>query len=454
MKHVKLLQYNIDVNIPMLKNAECIVSKLEIMPTIPLTSEMNESSGSDHFLYIYTSGTTGLPKAAIVTHMRFLLASTTVDKLLNMNENDVLYNPLPLHHTSGSCIGIGLGLVFGTSVVIRNKFSVSHFWTDCIKYKCTVALYIGEICRFLLNAAEKSGKNDSMSQHRIRAMIGNGLRSTLWKPFQQTFNITNIYEFYASTEGNANMVNITSKEGALGFIPRFLSFVSPIKVIKCDKLTGEPLRDPNGYCIECKPCEAGLLIGKIIQQNNIITFKGYLDKESTNKKLLHNVLKSGDVYFNTGDILVMDDFGYYYFKDRTGDTFRWRGENVSTTEVENVIQKVIGLDVIIYGVSIPNVEGKAGMAAIANVDGKLDFNNLLKDLKKILPRYAIPIFIRIVSNVPITVTFKLIKTNMQKEAFDINHIEDKVYFLDDGSSTYVPLTPDLYSDIISGKIRF
>ncbi|XP_077283635.1 long-chain fatty acid transport protein 4-like [Arctopsyche grandis] len=451
IKHVKLLQYNIDVEVPMLKNVECVATKLTKMSTAPFTEEIKNNSYSDTFMYIYTSGTTGLPKAVIITHLRFSIFSNVFNKMLNINENDIVYTPLPLHHTAGAVLGASQGLLFGIPVVIRNKFSVSHFWTDCIKYKCTVAQYIGESCRFLLKTAEKSGKTEPAGPHCLRIMVGNGLKSALWKPFQRTFEIPEICELYGATEGNTIMLNIASKVGAIGFIPRFLSFISPMTLIKCDNTTGEPLRGPDGFCIECKPCEAGLLIAN--SENKMYSFAGYADEESSKKKLLHNVFKSNDLYFNSGDILAMDDFGFLYFKDRIGDTFRWRGENVSTTEVENAIIKLKELDSIVYGVEIPHVEGKAGMAVIIDPERKLDMTYFANDLKRVLPIFAHPLFVRIVSEVTRTSTFKPIKKDFQIESFDITRFKDKVFFLDAYSSSYVPLTEQLYNDILHGKIR-
>ncbi|XP_077283249.1 long-chain fatty acid transport protein 4-like isoform X2 [Arctopsyche grandis] len=454
LRNVRLLQYNIDVDVPMLENAQCVASKLKNMPATPLTEEMKSCSCSDPFLCIYTSGTTGLPKAAIITHFRYFLMSCVFRNIINISTKDVVYTPLPLHHTAGGILGVGQGIVFGIPVVLRNKFSVSNFWKDCIKYKCTVAQYIGEICRFLLNVAKKSGESDPAGPHCIRVMAGNGLRSSIWKTFQETFKIPNICEIYGSTEGNTNLVNNISKTGAVGYIPRFLSFISPIKIIKCDNLTGEPIRGDDGFYIECEPCEAGLLIGRINPKSTSLhSFTGYVDRDSTKKKILRNVFKSDDTYFNSGDILVMDDFGFYYFKDRTGDTFRWRGENVSTTEVENAIIKLVGLDTVVYGVQLPNVEGRAGMAVIVDTEGKLDISDLAKNLIKVLPPFAHPMFIRIASKVSMTTTFKMIKRDLLREGFDIKLIKDKIYYLDNFSSSYIPLTEQLYDYIINGKIR-
>ncbi|XP_039746125.1 long-chain fatty acid transport protein 1-like [Pararge aegeria] len=432
-----------------------------LQDTIPLATELDEISSEqftdvepastrDTLLYIYTSGTTGFPKAAIITNIRYLLIPLGVHTSGRLTSSDILYDPLPLHHTAGGVLGAGQCLILGLTVVLRKKFSATNYWNDIVKHGCTATQYIGEICRYLLTVPP--GPNDKA--HKVRIIIGNGLRPQIWKEFIERFNIKRVLEFYGATEGNSNLVNLDNKVGAIGFLSRLVASIYPLCLVKCDEISGEILRDGNGRCINCGPYEPGLLLGKIDPKKAILTFAGYADKTASEKKMVRNVRVNGDCYFNTGDILVMDHYGYFYFRDRTGDTYRWRGENVSTAEVEGVISSLAGLnDTIVYGVAIPNVEGKAGMAAIADPEKKLDLEALAKGLKASLAAYARPLFIRLLSETPITATFKLKKRELMEQGFDVNAHNDTMFFLDQKTGSYVPLTKQLYDDLINGIVK-
>jgi len=405
---------------------------------------------NDKLFYIYTSGTTGLPKAAVVIHSRFFYMAYSTHYFFGMSHDDVIYDTLPLYHTAGGILGMGQCLLNGCTVVIRKKFSASRFWDDCVQYNCTVAQYIGEICRYLLAQPNRPAED----QHRVKIVFGNGLRPQIWENFQKRFRIQTIGEFYGATEGNANIINIDNKVGAVGFTTRIAPFLYPVTLIRVDEATGEPIRDRNGVCVQCEPGEPGELVGKIVKGDPLREFDGYANSEATKKKVTCDVFKKGDQAFLTGDILVMDELGYMYFRDRTGDTYRWRGENVSTSEVEAVISNVCHLsDATVYGVEVPGAEGRAGMAAIVDEDSKLDFTNLFQSFKAKLPAYAIPLFIRIVHQADTTSTFKLRKVDYRKEGFDPNKIKDNLYFLDAKKGQYIPLTPEVFQDIQLGKIR-
>ncbi|KAG5882212.1 hypothetical protein JTB14_024724 [Gonioctena quinquepunctata] len=409
---------------------------IEDQSVAPPTEAISQLAHKDKAILIYTSGTTGLPKAATITHSRYIFASTGLNILTDMNKDDIFYNPLPLYHSSGGMVGIGQSLFFGISVVLRKKFSASNFWTDCNKYKCTIANYIGETCRYIL-LANKEGQTP---KHGIKKMVGNGLRKEIWKDFVNTFDIPEIYEFYGSTEGNANLMNIDNTIGAVGFLPPFSDFIYPLSLIKSDEITNEPLRNEEGFCIRCKDYEAGLLIGKIDYANAANDFAGYTDGKETSKKILRDVFKKGDGYFNSGDLMMRDEFRYMYFKDRTGDTYRWKGENVATTEVETVAAEIIGAkDVVVYGVQVPESEGRAGMIAIADPDKTLDLKHLSKGMKSHLPGYAIPLFLRVLESLPVTGTFKVKKVELRKDGFDMTMIKDPMYFLMRKSQSTFPL---------------
>ena len=312
-------------------------------------------------------------------------------------------------------------------------------------------LYIGEICRFLL--AQPLKPEDT--KHYIRLAIGNGLRAHVWEEFKKRFQIVQIGEIYGATEGNANVANTTGKVGAIGFLSVLFPPGLPLKVIRIDPDTNEPVRNSSGLCEVADFDEPGELIGKIVEKNPTREFTGYKSLPSqTEKKVLTNVFKKGDRYFRSGDILKMDDLGYLYFTDRTGDTFRWRGENVSTTEIENTTSKIIkNVEVACYGVEIPGAEGRAGMIAIVHQDD-INLADLSKELQERLPAYAVPLFVRLVEKLEYTATEKIIKRKLREEAFDIKHIVDPVYFMDPVSKTYIPLTEDVYKKIIDNEYRF
>lgn len=416
----------------------------------PLESAKFKAGFSDKLMYIYTSGTTGLPKAAIVRHSRFLWISGGAKFISQLEGSHTFYNPLPMYHTAGGVLFLGIVLIFGGKMVLRKKFSASNFWKEVVQHKVTVCQYIGEICRYLLNQP----KVPEETQHSVWLMFGNGLRPHIWKEFQERFKMKNVIEMYGATEGNANLVNVFGKEGAVGFISRIFSKLYPVFLIKINPETGEIVRDENGLCIRSKPGELGMLVGKVVQHNPLNAFDGYVNSTDTKKKIVRDCFRKGDMVFVSGDILEMDEDGYLYFKDRSGDTFRWKGENISTGEVENTISKVLGLaSCIVYGVQIPGTEGRAGMAAIQIDLKNIDFEKLFKHISERLPLYSVPMFIRVSRDLEATGTFKLTKVSFQKQGYNPEEISDPIYFLDLKKKTYVPFTKELYSDLTNGKIR-
>uniref|UniRef100_A0AAX7TLW9 Very long-chain fatty acid transport protein n=1 Tax=Astatotilapia calliptera TaxID=8154 RepID=A0AAX7TLW9_ASTCA len=403
----------------------------------------------DRLFYIYTSGTTGMPKAAVVVHSRYYRIAAFGFHSFGLRPDDIIYNCLPLYHSAGNIMGLGQCLLFGLTAVIRRKFSASHFWDDCVKHNCTVIQYIGEICRYLL--AQPVGKSEA--RHRVRVAIGNGLRPSVWEEFVKRFRIQRIGEFYGATECNCSLLNIDGKVGACGFNSRILPNFYPIRLVRVQQDSKELLRDSQGLCIPCEPGEPGMLVGHINHTDPLRRFDGYADQDATKKKVARNVFKMGDSAYISGDILVMDDYGYMYFMDRSGDTFRWRGENVSTTEVEGVLSKLLGhTDVAVYGVSVPGVEGKAGMAAIAQEGNQLDLDAFLIGVQKALPSYAHPVFLRFMPSVDTTGTFKIQKTRLQKEGYKPQNSSEKIYFLNSRAGHYQPVTDELYDAINEGKV--
>lgn len=312
-----------------------------------------------------------------------------------------------------------------------------------------MAQYIGEICRYLMAQPPKP----TDTQHNVRMIFGNGLRPEIWGQFVKRFNIENVGEFYGSTEGNANIINNTNKEGACGFISQILPRVYPVALIRVDDKTYEPIRGEDGLCVRAGPGESGEFVGKIITDDASRAFDGYLDQEATQKKIIRNVYTQGDAAYLSGDILRMDEYGYVYFKDRTGDTFRWKGENVSTIEVEALISEVLKLrDCVVYGVDVPGCEGKAGMVAIPDPEKCIHLPEFLAECKRRLPPFCIPIFVRFVDQLELTGTFKLPKIFLQRQGFDPAIIKDPLYFLDWKRQEFLNMDHQLYQTIVSGKI--
>uniref|UniRef100_UPI00358E50C4 long-chain fatty acid transport protein 2-like n=1 Tax=Myxine glutinosa TaxID=7769 RepID=UPI00358E50C4 len=404
---------------------------------------------SSPFIYIYTSGTTGRPKAAIVSHLRAWLG-VFIFESNGMTEADVLYISLPLYHSSGT-MGIISSIQVGATVVLRKKFSASQFWNDCRKYNVTVIQYIGELCRYLCNQPE----TDMDTNHKVRLAIGNGMRQDVWHNFLSRFGpFIRISEFYGATEGNIAFINYMGHVGAVGRTSFLLKKLYPFELIKYDTETEEPKRDELGWCIKVNKGEDGLLIAPVTMLSK---FSGYAgDPELTKKKLLCDVFKKGDVYFNSGDLLMQDEENFLYFVDRVGDTFRWKGENVATTEVEETLE---ALDFIqeanVYGVNVPGHEGKAGMASVVlKPESELNCRKLYEHMVIFLPTYARPLFVRVQDSMEVTGTLKQQKVKLVKEGFNPS-IHRNIYFLDIHSAvkSYVPLTPQLYQDITCGRIR-
>ena len=312
-------------------------------------------------------------------------------------------------------------------------------------------MYIGEICRYVLLQPPQP----TDTQHFIHKAVGNGLRPDIWSQFQKRFKIPKIMEFYGASESGCALMNLFGKVGAMGYIPVNFSFLLKVYIIKVDPTTGDVVRDSNGYCIEVSTNEKGEMVAVIDQNKFGRQFDGYKNKEATAKKQLHNVFKKGDLYYRTGDIVKMDEEGFIYFCDRTGDTFRWKGENVSTTEVENVIANIVHQrDVVVFGVVIPGAEGRIGMACIVGTPDSINISQLAKQLYPLLPAYAIPGFIRLVESTKITGTFRFRKNDYRKEGYNIKIVFDKLFVLDQVQKMYVPLQEDLYKEVVDGKFRF
>eukprot|EP00168_Porphyra_purpurea_P021531 TRINITY_DN9645_c0_g1_i1.p1 TRINITY_DN9645_c0_g1~~TRINITY_DN9645_c0_g1_i1.p1 ORF type:complete len:377 (+),score=97.83 TRINITY_DN9645_c0_g1_i1:95-1132(+) len=335
----------------------------------------------------------------------------------------------------------------GGSFVFRSKFSKSNFWSDVAEHRCTVVQYIGELCRYLLTAPE----SPQDKKHRVRIAIGNGLRKDVWPTFQKRFNIPQIGEFYGATEGNVALVNSKGKVGAVGYVSPLVARFVNFKIIKFDVATEQAIRGPDGLCIPCKDGEIGEIVGEIDDTDPTRKFIGYTNKAATQKKVLTDVFAKGDKYFRSGDLMYKDARGYYYFVDRIGDTFRWKGENVATGEVALAISDAPGVkEVNVYGVAVPGHDGRAGMCTLV-VEAPFSFEELYARVTKELPSYARPLFLRMKKDMEITSTFKHKKVDLQKDGFNPAQVSDELFFRDDQKKTFVRITPQLYEDIVNDR---
>ncbi|AOY87006.1 long-chain-acyl-CoA synthetase [Marinobacter salinus] len=399
----------------------------------------------DTAIYLFTSGTTGLPKAAPGSHRKFVMAYGGFGLMsLAMEPEDVLYCPLPLYHGTALLVCWGSVLAGGSAMALRRKFSARAFWDDVRRYHATTFGYVGELCRYLLNQPA----SDQDRNHSLTKMIGNGLRPSIWQEFKERFGIETVAELYASSEGNIGFSNFFNMDNTVGFS------TAPYKLVKFHEGTRDPIRNKKGFLEEVAKGEPGLLIGEITRK---WSFEGYTQKDATEQSILRNAFKNGDAWFNTGDVLKEIGCRHLQFVDRMGDTFRWKGENVSTNEVENIIDgSGMVEEAIVYGVSIPKTNGKAGMVTLVphNDPREFDVNKLLAYLQANLPPYAIPVFVRVTHAIEKTGTFKYRKVDIQKAGYSLGHEFEEVFARLPGKDGYRRLTPGMVADIDAGRMNF
>ena len=401
----------------------------------------------DTALYIFTSGTTGMPKAARMTHMRVQLYMRGFAGATGSKPEDRIFCALPLYHATGGLCALGAALLNGGAFILNRRFSASQFWEEVIASKATMFVYIGELCRYLVNQPPTPLERE----HKIRMAFGNGLRPEVWRAMRERFGIPRILEFYGATEGNVSMFNFDGRLGAVGRAPRYLRKHFNVRLVKYDVEAEDVVRGPNGLCIECRPGEVGECVGEIGSDVRR-TFAGYADQEATEKKILRDVLKRGDAWFATGDLMRQDRDGYFYFVDRIGDTFRWKGENVSTTEVAERLASVPGVrEATVYGVEVGDMDGRAGMASLV-AGPEFDIKTLKERLDAELPDYAQPLFIRLQPEIETTGTFKYRKMDLVNEGFDPERVREPIYYRS-ANKGYVKLTKPAYAKIVSGETR-
>ena len=399
----------------------------------------------DPICYVFTSGTTGMPKAAILGNRRWIAALHGFGRLLmNLKSHDVLYCSLPLYHTTALCVGWPTAAANGAALAIRRKFSVSNFWSDAKKFNATAFVYIGELCRYLLN--QPPSPDDA--KNPMKKIVGNGLRPDIWMQFKRRFAVKQITELYGATEFGFAFINLFNIDNTVGMC------LTPFAIVEFDLDEEMPLRGQDGFMKRVKRGESGLLIGEISEK---VPFHGYTDKKATESKILHDVFEKGDQWLDTGDFV--QDLGYKHiqFADRLGDTFRWKGENVSTTQVEEAISSLPQVtQAAVYGVKIPGTDGRAGMAAIIpSVPAEeFDLSALSQALHRSLPLYAVPKFLRFMDEFEITPTFKVKKSVLRNESYDHALDDAPTFALLPGEQEYVPLTAGLLKEINDGEYRY
>ncbi len=403
--------------------------------------------GGDTAFFIYTSGTTGLPKAAKITSIRAQGLMRVFYDATDAQPDDRILVTLPLYHATGGMCGVGTAMNAGAAIVLRRKFSASQFWQEAIDTHATMLVYIGELGRYLMNQPPSALERS----HKITKGFGNGLRADVWAQFVERTGVKRLVEFYGSTEGNVNFFNLDGKIGAVGRIPPLLRSKLKARIVKFDVESEQPVRGPDGLCIEAAPDEPGEAVGPITGEPRQ-RFDGYHDEAQSQKKLLRDVFKKGDLWFRTGDLMKMDRDGYVYFVDRVGDTFRWKGENVSTSEVEIAISSFPGVKhAIVYGVAVPGNDGRAGMAAVT--PNGMDLQGLYAHVAGSLPAYARPVFLRFQGEVETTGTLKYRKVDLVKDGFDPMNTKDPLFVADPDRKTYVPIDADMLRRIVGGGMR-
>jgi len=416
--------------------------------TRPDRQQRAHLTGGDGALFIYTSGTTGLPKAAKITHNRFRGMARYARFLGKVDANDRVYNTLPMYHSTGGGMGTAGPLVYGATIILRRKLSVSAFWDDVAEHGATKFVYIGELCRYLLNSAPHPRER----AHRLVSGFGNGLRGEVWQPFVARFGIPQMHEFYGSTEGNVALINFDGRIGAIGRLPRWLEDRMGVAFVKFDIVAERPVRGADGFCVKADIDEPGEALGRIAS-GGAAAFEGYHDKKATEAKILTDVFEKGDRWFRTGDLMRRDREGYVYFVDRIGDTFRWKGENVATNDVADAVCRYPGVTLAnAYGVAVPGADGRAGMVAMT-VDDSFRIEGLADHLQASLPSYAVPLFLRIQPEAETTGTMKLRKVELVREGFDVAQIEDPIWFLEPGQGGYVAFGKDQLDRIHAGGYR-
>ncbi len=420
-------------------SVENLAARAESKPG-PNPPSAGEVRARDPAFYIFTSGTTGHPKASVMTHQRWLRALAGFSGLgVRLRGNDTMYCALPLYHNNALTVALSSVIDAGATLALGRSFSVSRFWDEVIAMDATAFIYIGELCRYLLNQPAKPTDRS----HKVRVIVGNGLRPDIWEEFTRRFGIKRVVEFYAASEGNTAFINVFNIPGSTGINPL------PLAYVEYDPESGDPVRDENGRVNRVPSGQPGLLISPVTR---LSPFDGYTDREASEKKLVRNAFKDGDVWFNTGDVMTPQGMGHAAFADRLGDTFRWKGENVATTDVEAPLAADPSVEeCTVFGVEVPDTGGRAGMAAVKLKDGsEFDGKAIAERLYTSLPSYSVPLFIRLVKSLETTTTFKSRKVDLRREAYG-PEVCDPLYVLRGREEGYVPFYEDYPAEVAAGR---
>ena len=408
-------------------------------------SQTQTIRSGQQFAHIFTSGTTGFPKAAIQTHRKWMQLYYWFGKVnLNLSEEDVIYVPIPFYHSNALMVAWASSAASGAAMAVRRKFSTSNFWTDIEKFKASSFIYIGELCRYLINQPQSAIDK----RNGVKKIIGNGLRPEIWIPFKERFEIKKVVEFYASADGNIAFTNTFNFDCTVGWSP------AKYALIKYDVEEERPYINNLGHYIRAGIGETGLLLSNINSKTPLL---GYVRSNENKNKIMRNVFRSNDSWFNTGDLMKPLGYRHLQFVDRIGDTFRWKGENVSTTEVEQIVNNY--QDIImsaVYGVKIPHTDGRAGMVALQTAMNwsKIEIQGFYNYLKKELPQYAIPIFIRFCTQFEITPTQKIKKYNLKSESFNIDIVSDEIYVVLPNENKFTRIDAHIHKAILANHYKF
>ncbi|KAH7409498.1 hypothetical protein BKA64DRAFT_774308 [Cadophora sp. MPI-SDFR-AT-0126] len=409
----------------------------------------------------YTSGTTGMPKGVPFNVNRgFYVGCARATGYRRTVDGDRWYDCMPMYHGTGGVQAVTM-LMTGITICIGKKFSTSKFWSEVHDSRATWITYVGETARYLLAAPPSPLDKD----HNVRCMFGNGLRPDVWFKFRERFGVPEVTEFFNSSEGVFGLVNycrgdyLATCVGHQGAIIRFENRNKIVPVL-VDQVSAAIARDPKTGFAKRQPYEKGGEI--IVQVTDIKEFAGYYNNPSaTQKKFERNVFKKGDLWYRTGDALRRTSDGRWFFMDRLGDTFRWKGENVSTAEVAEVLGQYPGVvEANVYGVSLPSHDGRAGCAAVY-IDPSLakgfDFAGLLRHSRTHLPKYAVPLFIRVVKEMTPIHNNKQNKVPLREEGVDPERVKehDKILWVDGlgKGRAYVDFHRDHWEDLKLGKAQ-
>lgn len=411
---------------------------------------------------IYTSGTTGLPKSAIMSWRKAFMACGFFGNIMRINDKSTVMTAMPIYHSTAAMLGVCPTLSKGGCVSICQKFSASTFWTQAKLVRATHIQYVGEVCRYLINSKPHPDEH----KHLVKIAYGNGLRPDIWREFKNRFGIEAIGEFYASTESPIATTNLQYGDFGVGACRKYGYLITAVlsttqALVKMDpEDDSEILRNPKtGFCLPTNKDEPGELLMKIVDPKNVEdSFQGYYgNKKATYSKIIRNVFKKGDAWFRSGDLLRMDDDGLLYFVDRLGDTFRWKSENVSATEVENEIMSTkIVKQAVVVGVRVPNHEGRAGFAVLDPADGASDeevLEKLYSHTSATLPKYAIPQFVKIQANaIQSSHNHKVPKNQYKNQKLPHGETgKETIYWL--SKNNYEKLTDESWAKITSGAAK-